>query len=150
MVKYGLVGSFVVDRNMTIRTVSVNKIKFNEMLKKSILHILAWIQRTALISNKFPNLRSLLIDGVSFDYELNRKLILYYATRTSTEKINIEDIKNTKGHHCSSQIINNNIYISAIPHGDKINIEDTKYMIFVEIEHEKHKDIVPLLSLNDL
>jgi hypothetical protein len=141
MVRYGLVGVFVVDSNLTIKTVYVSPSRFDELLKQSLLYLLAWVQRTTLVAPKYNNIKALLSNGINMNYELNNKLIMDYLTRSSEDRRPLVDINNKNGKFGHQDMVGSSVYITET---------GACYYLFVDVKHGEHVDTIPLLSLNNV
>lgn len=140
MVSYGLIGTFVVDAAMTIKTVRVSREIYNIMLRRSLIYCLYWFQRNILLSDRGALLKERLSKGLLFDDKFNKRLINYYETfngNLNMEKNIFDEIKSSFG---IDDILNEKILAASCDNG--------KYLIFVPVNNKNHKDYIPLLSVN--
>ena len=159
---YGLVGTFVIDNQMTTRTLRVSAATYNRLLRSSLFYLLGWLQRSALISdqdNSFKRKLSYAPSSLSgpqgpggggiresihhLDWQLNAQLINYYHStkaRYSPREINVS------GTHGINEVIGNTIYTTE---------ENGKVMLLVEVSHtnssgQLHTHYLPIIYLREL
>ncbi len=134
---FGLIRTFVIDKNMTVKTMSVSSHDEPRLLRNSIIRLLSWLQRTALVREGHYNLKSNLEKGISFNYETNKRLIGHYLDNKHIKEV----IKSNIGKYKLNDITSNEIYVVK----KNINV----YILMVEHKHGIYQELVPLLSLYD-
>lgn len=134
---YGLLRTFVIDKNMTIKTLSVKIDEDAIMLRASIFRLLIWLQRTVLTQKGHYTFKAKLEQSITFTHDTNMKLINYYLTYKNMP-YNIEP---KIGKYNMGDVLGNNIYV--------LKQTSDVYMLMVMISHDRHKDLVPMLSLYD-
>lgn len=139
---FGLVGNFVVNKQMEIKTIRASREHFTKLLRYSIFRLLAWIQRTVLISGESYFIKHRLLRGMNFDYETNKNLINYYLgiNRRKVAERHLADSEAAS--YSWRDIVGDKIYM--------IPVSNNLFGLFVIVNHEEHKDLIPLVSVSDL
>ena len=139
MALYGLVDTFIVDKKMKAETLRVSCSTYNRLLRNSTLYILAWMQRTALISDFDNTVKHKFIEGKrKLDRILHKQLINYYFTMK--ERYVPIEIQNA-GRYSIDQTVSNNVYAE---------ITNNKILLLLEVSNNNKNIYVPLIYIKEL
>lgn len=155
MVHYGLVGTFVVDREMTIRTVRVTASAYEKMLRRSIFYLLGWCQRAVLLSDRGFALKERLCQGLHLDYDLNKYLLSFFESMKVKYAAKTIPSCGSRGRYALKDINEGDIAITPYQgfpvEGTEYAKGATKYLIFVKLDGKsKAATWMPLLCINDI
>ncbi len=133
------IGTFFVDNDMTLLTIRTSPEVYKKLVRKSIYIALAWLQKYILLSDSFHNKKLQFISSFNFNMETNTQLIRYCTLLINmTPKLKPIINYRTKKWFFDN-VVTDELYITEL--------FPNKYLISVYVEHESHKDLVPISEL---